>query len=413
MSDKRAYSAYLEYFPDKKDFETPLTEEELLTVFAKRFDLNTENPIVREMCLSVGFNYPSIHCVLKPKKQEIIRYFKTSLSIPLETNIRKRTLEYWKLRGWSEEESCAKAIGVKDDYVQHDLNAYGEYIKQAYAGVGIDTNFSIEQVVRLYIRHLIKNMIPNGDIENRILDIALNASCGKLPSQKMVKRAVKEVLSPDGKPTSVFKKDYFILLGYSEDEAIKLVEGYQKKNSKRTLEYWLSRGYSEDEAKAERGKYQKTNSKSAIEYYLSRGYTEDEAIAARTEYIDDLFTNKIGKVSKTGLRFCIMLSEYFSDNDIRFGNHEYFLLNNVDNDKTVRFYDYTDLTLKVVVEYNGNYFHSSRFPEHLENDELKKEIAKRSGFKHYTVWEKDFLEDEKGVVAKLAQLIKGDTNNED
>lgn len=58
-----------------------------------------------------------------------------------------------------------------------------------------------------------------------------------------------------GKNKSLFCKEFYIIKGYTEEEAIKFAIEAQHKNSSLHIEYYLNKGYSEEEAKKKIKKY--------------------------------------------------------------------------------------------------------------------------------------------------------------
>lgn len=80
---------------------------------------------------------------------------------------------------------------------------------------------------------------------------------------------------------NVNSKKYWILQGYSDEEASVFSKQHARKGSKRCVEYWTSRGYTVDDAKMQIAELQSTYGKrqpASKHKWISLGYTEDEAV---------------------------------------------------------------------------------------------------------------------------------------
>ena len=106
-------------------------------------------------------------------------------------------------------------------------------------------------------------------------------------------------------------------------------------------------------------------------------------------------------------------------------NCEFFL-----NQKGGKFYlyDFTDLESKKIIEFNGDFWHANpilyeaedllRFPgggktlakEIWLEDEMKLSLAKSKGFEVLIIWESEYAKDEKGIIQKCINFLKGKQN---
>lgn len=178
--------------------------------------------------------------------------------------------------------------------------------------------------------------------------------------------------------------------GISEEDARLIVSENSRKAGKKWNDYLLS--LPEEERKAQSPKY--------IEYWIDKGYGVEEF----QEYMASIKMPQCFR-SKMADRFCDMLASYFSESKIYMKETEYGKYI-PDLERYCR-YDYTDSTNEVIVEFNGNYWHSSE--ESATLDAAKKEYAESvMGYKFYTVWESEFIGREHECVYEIANRIKQD-----
>ena len=162
-----------------------------------------------------------------------------------------------------------------------------------------------------------------------------------------------------------------------------------------------------------RQKYKKSNPL-CIEYYIERGIAEKGAIELiRTKSLD-LCSHVRGRASKESLKIFIKCYKYlrrngFSLSDIFWGisgSKEYFIRNN----SIIKFYDFCVPKLKVIIEYNGSYYHPRKVDIDNNNtnfvncknveevfnlynkDQEKIKLAENSGYKVLQLWSVDGLE---------------------
>lgn len=86
------------------------------------------------------------------------------------------------------------------------------------------------------------------------------------------------------------------------------------------------------------------------------------------------------------------------------------------------FYDFSIMSLKILIEYNGDYWHRNpKFYEATEEnieiwkkDEFKKEIAEEQGFQILYVWDSDYKENKEKTLNEILEkilLINNETTN--
>ena len=88
------------------------------------------------------------------------------------------------------------------------------------------------------------------------------------------------------KRLTIYSNEYWIKKGYTEEEAITLVNKSKKETSPWNKEFWIKKGYTEEEAINKVKELQSKNSKKRKKYtnnydtntWIKKGYTEEEAI---------------------------------------------------------------------------------------------------------------------------------------
>lgn len=155
------------------------------------------------------------------------------------------------------------------------------------------------------------------------------------------------------------------------------------------------------------------------------GVTYDEAVIE----LERLMTNlKPGVSNKANELFCTIydnLNEedkkhcYFQKLNNEFGKYDH-------QNKCYRKYDFCLTNKKIIIEYNGDYWHANpkfykinddvylkgakkvvKAKEIWEKDEHKKRIVEQSGFIVIYVWEHDYLNTKDDIIARIINIIKG------
>lgn len=271
---------------------------------------------------------------------------------------------------------------------------------------------------------------------------------------------------------------YWMKNGFSEEESKNIISERQSKISPRSLLYWINKGLSEEEAKTSRTKHQSECGKKSkqkygcvrvfsprcTEYFMARGYSKEEATEiiseTQSEISNHYVTNTPTEIrrahnwmckeyyiqrfpeswqeeysksfeikhssnfrSKGGDLFCTMLNERFSwlESNRYFGDREFTTYS--EELKRVVKYDYVDTKLKVVVEYNGDYWHGnpkkypggtimeypngSRIPVEViwAQDLRKSRVMEERGYRVFSVWEMDCVENINLVLDELYEEI--------
>lgn len=226
-------------------------------------------------------------------------------------------------------------------------------------------------------------------------------------------------------PFSIFDKNYWITKGYGEQESIKKVSEIQKKNAQKrskksysdhkkklkySLEYWIDLGYTKEESEILRRLHlQKmlTDKKSLI---LRHGKRKGKEIYKKKiekfklSYRKNYHNKKsAGYVSKESLRFFIPLYKKcrklgIERKDIYLGvngSKEFFIRHDgIENNG--RFFDFCIHPLKIVIEYNGVFWHP-RSPKTWKNpwinyddaiaiEKEKELLCEKRGYRLIKVW---------------------------
>lgn len=248
---------------------------------------------------------------------------------------------------------------------------------------------------------------------------------------------------------NLFKKrsryciEYWLSRGYDREFAVNKIKELQEKNYKKRKEdekrnplkyklcnnknvlYWINMGYSEDDAKKIISKMQKTFTlKKCIEKYgKDAGYKRwKERQIKWQESLNKAGFHQLGHSKISQELFNEIIKKYsINDTDYIFyetKNKEYTLKN--DNGFFYR-YDFCDLKRRKFIEFNGdiyhanpkiykeydkpNPFHNLTSKELWEIDADKKSIAERNGFEELIVWEKDYRENKEKIINECLNFL--------
>jgi len=252
-------------------------------------------------------------------------------------------------------------------------------------------------------------------------------------------------------------KEYWLKLGYTEEESILQIEGQKlvsergcvarygkiegkriwkeredkrSKNGKKgstSLEYWINKGYSEKEAKIKRSERQKTFSKKkCIEKYGKKEgliiFTERQCKWQKTLYKNGKLKSGYSGISQE-LFFEII--KYVDDtkllNQIFFAEKggEYVM----DSEYGFYRFDYVDTKNKKIVEYNGDQYHGNpnkyiaedtphpfrkdiTAQEMWDNDKRKIDLAKENGFDVLIIWDSEYrLGNKQDIINKCIKFL--------
>jgi len=276
-----------------------------------------------------------------------------------------------------------------------------------------------------------------------------------------IKAEMMKILNPSGAiGGSKRTKEYWINRGWSEDYATEKVSYLQSINSPRSKYYWTSRGYSEDDAISKVSETQTSNAIKlhakfkesghticcwSTKFWVDRGFTLEEAVENvklyqknnylkgkekytntdikelkilcvefwkkrypedyRKRYEEYLYTRFAeSKTFRSGVsdEFCDCLASHYRNNKLYYGEYEFGKY--IDDVGYVK-YDYVDLTLKVCVEFHGDYWHKHSPYATPEKDLIKQRYIESLGFKYFVVWESDYNKDKQLLIENLVRDI--------
>jgi len=215
-------------------------------------------------------------------------------------------------------------------------------------------------------------------------------------------------------------------------------ELYKKLNKpfgNRELSYYLEKGLSLEEAKESLSNRQNTCS---LESFIKR-YGPDKGLLKynnRIKKFKDNWNNKTTKerndITKKRLSkkffysnesyifFNKLITELNLELDYKFGPSEYYIYDNAT--KRIYFYDFCIPSLKIIIEYNGSYWHANElkssdswpnklytYSDSLAKDNLKKDIAERNNFTYIVIW--DYESNLDKTKKELVYIIKNKIND--
>jgi hypothetical protein len=324
----------------------------------------------------------------------------------------------------------------------------------------------IINIIEMYVEHFEstniiakKYDVDNSVIIKRLKDNGVKVPKGSAYSEKywdergMKKNEIKNHI----KTLRPVNKEYWIKLGYSEEDSILQIEGQKlvslrgciarfgeiegtkkwiSRKEKRSvagkkgsagLEYWINKGYSLDEAKIKRRERQQTFSKKiCIEKYGKEGglkvFTERQNRWQKTLYKNGKLKSGYSEISQE-----LFFNLIKNIDDIELLNKIYFakkggeyVISNVDG--FFRF-DFTDIKNKKIIEYNGDQYHGNpkkylaedtphpfrkdvKSKELWEKDMLKNKLANKNGFEVLTIWDSEYrLGNKQKVINKCIKFL--------
>jgi len=223
----------------------------------------------------------------------------------------------------------------------------------------------------------------------------------------------------------------------TQNEIRKNDPSWDKKRSRNCIEFWINKGLTKEEAELEVNNvmidiHEKTSIKlksnpekyaskypTKIEYYIQRGFSESEA-KQKISQIQNRFSRKIciekygvndgvavfqerqvkwqkslsengnikGGYSKISQ---ILFMEILNKYDITEVKNVFFWTKNkeylIKSDKSVLLYDFTDISRKKIIEYNGDQYHAN--PNIYNENDTPHPYHKESGYSAKDIWERD------------------------
>jgi very-short-patch-repair endonuclease len=288
-------------------------------------------------------------------------------------------------------------------------------------------DITAEKIMKyINLRHLRTTNLKNQGKHTSIIDESLYILYANTPEQGIdeYKRFVKtktkwfcDNITPE-KCDNTSLKAYIKKYGDEEGRnKHNLYRELQRKVANTTIHYWIAKGYSEAEAKDAVSKRQSTFSlEKCIEKYgdeegrkiwQNRQDRWMKTMSSKSEdEIVDIHRRKMstgGGVSKESMKRCMKYISFIEGKygvQYQYGNNEFSIKY---SDTNRYFYDFTDTTYKIIIEYHGTKFHVSpklsedekklwrglgkySYEESLERDKHKKKTAEDNGFTVFEIW---------------------------
>jgi hypothetical protein len=227
------------------------------------------------------------------------------------------------------------------------------------------------------------------------------------------------------------RKEFWIIKGYSEEEAISLALARKKSNNKsgakiikekteeehrsnshRCIEYWLLRGYTEEEAKEKISEHQATFSKKkCIE---KNG--EEEGIRIWQErqqkWLKSYKKNNFSKISQELFHSVVKCLDdtskiYFAtfdrDDMKEYGNKELTLSVNNQSIKP----DFVCLNRRKIIEFDGDYWHNKGdLQANLKRETLRDNNIIKENFEVFHIKEKCYNNNKQECIEQCIQFLK-------
>lgn len=202
--------------------------------------------------------------------------------------------------------------------------------------------------------------------------------------------------------------------GYTEEE----LNDINRSKGSCSLSWWASK-YGDSEETKDRFNERLTLCDSmSWQWALNKSLGEVEL--AKTIYTQRHATRrpKFGMGSKASIKFfkaieseILLLDSSISSNDIWIGDgarKERFLFDQ--ENKRIYFYDFTILNKKIIVEYNGVYYHPKereQNPISFDMEQRKLEVARNNGFNVFVVWDDvSFAENKSTIIKEIKKCLK-------
>ncbi|MCK9446145.1 hypothetical protein M0Q50_04545 [bacterium] len=353
--------------------------------------------------------------------------------------LHERNIQYWLVRGWSENESVDIMLKNKENRKKPRKNS-----SRLSRGYWLEKGFNEEESIKIVSEIQKKNGKSYHD------------------KRKENPENYKKILSP-------FTEEFWIKRGIFDKNEIK---NKIKSQRKLNIEYWINKGFTIDESKIKVSEYQSENSNKriikhddkkdtyeyrkkyniCIEYYLDKGFTEEESIELlkkrQTTFTLEKCIIKYGEEDGKMIyekrqndwvkkmfneNTCIstgrsMISDKFIEeiiNEINnkeitdnflYGKNEKFIYDKIEK-KPNRF----DLCYnKKIIEFNGDFWHSNPKifgPDEIHRvkkikcsdiwkiDERKIESVKEHGYEILVIWESDYINNKKEIIKNSIKFL--------
>jgi very-short-patch-repair endonuclease len=229
---------------------------------------------------------------------------------------------------------------------------------------------------------------------------------------------------------SVWKVDYWLSIGYSEEDAIKKVKEYQSNNAKKrdyekspsvlSKQYWFNLGHDDEFATNRIAEIQSKLSANSKKFYGKR-HTEDAK-----KRISQTMKSHINSYGKTewALHFGDF-SNYRSDGEVEIFNFVNSISKDVCANEFLLDYNVDILVGNKIIEYFGDFWHGlptlfleddihpiikTPISEIRKYDEIKIKTLQENGYEVLIVVESEFLADSDSTFNKIKRFLGNDTS---
>lgn len=347
-----------------------------------------------------------------------------------------RCVNYWLIRGWSIEDANKKVFVIKQNWKKPK---YSNLNIEYWLDRGFDTNEA-----KLKISEIQKNR-SNKATATRMNNINYIPLISPFTSEYWINKGItdKNEIEFNIKSQRKLNVEYWLKLGYTENDAIKQVFIFQQENSNKrnlkwiskkdtfdfkkqhntNIEYWLNLGYSISESEILLKNRQQTFTleKCINKYGLEKGteiynnrqkewvkkvFNKNTCMSNGRSNICDNFINKlILFINNTGIT-----------NDFYYGKNERFIYDNLEK-KGKRY----DLCYnKKIIEFNGDFWHSN--PKIYNGDDIhrvrkikcsdvwnidnrKIESAIEHNYKILIIWESEYIQNCIDILEKCKKFL--------
>lgn len=355
--------------------------KKLILHIDKYFNPNSDIIIELANNISALRKFPSLSFV-----KSVIKKYVNPSGTPGNTLLNKN---FFILRGWSETEAN---IQVTKHAREACVFSIDYYLKKGYSLK--DAQKEVSKIQKENSMYSIEHWTKKGYTETE--------------AKNIIKAEIEIIKSTKYKHTL----DYWLARGYSLSSALSNANFYNtklKEQNPTCKEYWLIRGYTLNESI----KQAKSFNPSCIEHWLKRYNNIEQAVAAKNEFINlrkNYIQSTKNKQSKNAIEFLLKIKNEFIQYNIETITSEFFIKNN----KSIFYYDYTDHTNNIIIEYNGYVWHST--PNAIKKDAIKYKCAENNGFTVIIINEQEYLQDKNkcvlSTIEKINNIIKEKAKNE-
>lgn len=316
-------------------------------------------------------------------------------------------------------------------------------------------------ICRGYSEDIAKKLLSKRQDNTSLESIKRRKGCSEQEAQMMYKQIGNNISSAQIKSEKFKNKihghldiRYWVRLGHSESEAKSIIKDYQKRrapnvvksrrlgdnyqNNNTKIQYWLNLGLDKKAAFSALSERQATRK---LERYIEKYGIEigtkryNQAIKKWLLTLDkksdeeklEILIKKTNRNTFYSKESEMFFEKIISENCVKFGKklyhakNEYWLYDK--NFKKIVFYDFVDLTNKIIIEYNGSKFHpkpnlnkiqlmewrqlysGKTSDEIINHDNFKKSLAIQNGFKIVYVWDFETYEEKITKIKKTYESL--------